>query len=134
MNMVNTTYNSTEDMINKLQSLKGKMKLKFRKNMTDYYIEMKNKNFQTQQDPFSKNAQGISKIYHEVLLLIKFLMTKPQIRNMKINYYDLYYNVIKTRDENKDIDNQYENDDNDYINFNDFILPNQNISRETILR
>ena len=30
---------------------------------------------------------------------------------------------IKTRDENKDIDNQYENDDNDYINFND-IVPN----------
>ena len=31
MNMVNTTYNSTEDMINKLQQLKGKTKLKFYK-------------------------------------------------------------------------------------------------------
>ena len=29
--MVNTTYNSTEDMINKLQQLKGKTKLKFYK-------------------------------------------------------------------------------------------------------
>ena len=29
MNMANTTYNSTEDMINKLQSVKGKTKLKF---------------------------------------------------------------------------------------------------------
>ena len=29
INMVNTNYNTTEDMINKLQSLKGKMKLKF---------------------------------------------------------------------------------------------------------
>ena len=29
INMVNTTYNSTEDMINKLQTLKGKTKLKF---------------------------------------------------------------------------------------------------------
>ena len=28
MNMVNTTSNSTEDMIDKLQSLKGKTKLK----------------------------------------------------------------------------------------------------------
>ena len=28
MNMVNTKYNSTEDMINKLQQLKGKTKLK----------------------------------------------------------------------------------------------------------
>ena len=136
INMVNTKYNSIEDMIDKLQSLKGKTKLKFYKNISDYYIEMKNKNFQTQQDqdPFSKNAQGISKIYHEVLLLMKFLQTKPQIKNMNINYYDLYYTVIKTRDENRDIDNQYENDDNDYININDFIIPNQNISRETILR
>ena len=74
---------------------------------------MKNKIFQTEQDPFSRNAQGISKIYHEVLLLLKFLQTKPQIKNTNINYFDLYYTVIKTRVENKDIDNQYENDDND---------------------
>ena len=66
INMVNTTYISTEDMINKLQLLKGKIKLKFYKNISDYYIEIKNRNFQTQEDPFAKNAQGISKIYHEV--------------------------------------------------------------------
>ena len=98
---------------------------------------MKNKNFQTNnQDPFAKNAQGISKIYHEVLLLMKILQTKPQIKNININYYDLYYSVIKVRDENRDIDNQYENDENDYIDFSD-IVPNHNISikpRETILR
>ena len=40
---------------------------------------------------------------------------------MNINYYDLYYTVIKVRGENKHIDNQYENDDNDYINFNDIV-------------
>ena len=88
------------------------------------------KNFQTQQDPFAKNAQGISKIYHEVLLLMKFLQTKPQVKNMNINYYDLYYTVIKTRDENKDIDNQYEGDDNDCINFNDIISPNHYVGIE----
>ena len=66
--MVNTTYNSTEDMINNLQSLKGKTKLKFYKNISDYYKEMKNKKFQTQEDTFARNAQGISKIYHELLL------------------------------------------------------------------
>ena len=43
---------------------------------------------------------------------------------MNINYYDLYKTVIKTRDGNKDIDNQYENDYNDYINYQDFISPN----------
>ena len=49
---------------------------------------------------------------------------------MNINYNDLYYTVIKSRDI------QYENDENDYINFNDFITPNHCIgikSRETIL-
>ena len=128
MNMVNTSYNSTEDMINKLQSLKGKTKLKFYKNISNYYIEMKNKNSQTNnQDPFAKNAQGINKIYHEVLLLMKFLQTKPQIKNMNIIYYDLYNTVIKVRDENRDIDIQNENDENDYIDITDFITPNHYI-------
>ena len=67
--MVNTTFISSKDMINRLQELKGKTKLKIYKNISNHYIEMKNKNFQSQQDPFAKNAQGISKIYHELLLL-----------------------------------------------------------------
>ena len=134
-NMVNTNYNSTEVMIKKLQSLKGKTKVKFYKNISNYYIEMKHKKFQTNnQDPFAKNAQGISKIYHEVFLIMKFQQTKPQIKNMNINYYDLYNTVIKVRDENMDIDNQYENDENDYIEMNDFITPNHNVSHESILR
>ena len=36
-------------MINKLQSLKSKSKLKFYKNISNYYNEMKNRNFQTQR-------------------------------------------------------------------------------------
>ena len=97
---------------------------------------MKNKNFQTQEDPSSKNAQGVSKIYDEVLLLMNFLQTKNQVNSRNIFYYDLYYTVIKVRDENKDTDNHYENDENDYINFID-IGPNQYIGmdpRETILK
>ena len=91
---------------------------------------MKHKNFLSQEDLFSKNAQGISKIYHEVLLSMKNLQTKPQVKNMNNNYYDLYYTVFKTRDEN-------DNKENDYINFNHSITPNQYIGikpRETILR
>ena len=137
INMVNTTYNSTEDMINKLQNLKGKTKLKFYKNISNYYDEMKYKNFQTQEeDPFAKNAQGISKIYPEVILLMIFSQNKPQGKNMNINYYDLYYTVIKTRDENEVVDDKYENKENDYINFND-IIPIHYVGikpRETILR
>ena len=134
--MVNTIYNRTQDMFDELQSLKGRTKLKIYKNISDYYIEKKNNIFQTQEDPFSRNAQGISKIYHEVFLLMKFLQTKPQVKNMNINYYDLNYTVIKNRDENRDIDNQNENDENDYIIFN-YIVPNHYTEikpRETILR
>ena len=130
INMVNTIYNTTEDMTNKLQTSKGKTKLKFHKNISIYYIEIKNRNFRTQEDPFSKNAQGVSKFYHEVLLLMKFLQTKPRDKNTNISYFDLYYTVIKTRDDNKDIDNQYKNDENDYV-------PNHFVGikpRETILR
>ena len=137
INMVNTNYNSTEEKINKLQQLKGKTKLKIYKNISNYYSEMKNKNFQSQEDPFAINAQSISKISHEVLLLMKFPQTKPQVKNMNINYYDLYYTVIKTRDENKDIDLQYENDENDYSSFDDFVTPNHyigNIKNSEILK
>ena len=129
--MVITNYNTTEEKINKLQQLKGKTKLKFYKNINDYYGEMKNKNFQSfDQVPFSKYTRGISKIYHELLLLMKFLQTKPQVKNMKNNYYDLYYTVIKTRNENNDIDNQYENDENDYIDINDYYTPNHYIGNK----
>ena len=80
MNMLNTNYNTTEDMIIKLQQLKGKTKLKKYENINNYYNEMKNKNFQTQGDPFSKNVRSISKTFHEVLLLMKTLQTKPQVK------------------------------------------------------
>ena len=36
MIMVNTTYNSTQDIINKLQQLKRKTNLKFYKNISNY--------------------------------------------------------------------------------------------------
>ena len=127
MNMSNSTYNSTQDMIDKVQSLKGKTKLKFYKNISNYYDNM---NIKMDEDPFAKNAQGISKIYHEVLLLMKFLQTKPQVKNMNINYYDLYYTVIKNRNEKEIGDNQYEND---YGNYEDFLIPNHK-PRETILK
>ena len=111
-----TIKNTTEDMIDKLQQLRGQTNLKLYKNISNYYTEMKNENFQTQQDPFAKNAQGISKIYHEVLLLMKFLQTKPQVKDMNISYYDLYFTVIKNRESDKN--------ENDYINFNKFVTTN----------
>ena len=69
MNMANTTYNSSEDMIDKLQQLKGKTKFKFHNSISKYYDIM---NIRFYEDPFAKNAKGISKVYHEVLKLMKF--------------------------------------------------------------
>ena len=44
---------------------------------------------------FAKNAQGISKICQDVLLILKFLQTKPEVKYMNIKNYDLYYTVIE---------------------------------------
>ena len=82
MNMVNTSYNTTQDMINKLQQLRSKTKLKFYKNISNYHDNM---NIKFDEDTFAKNARGISKIYHEVLKLMKFLQTKPKVKNMNID-------------------------------------------------
>ena len=57
MNMVNTTYNSSEDMCDKSQSLKSKTQIKFYKNISNYYIDMKQKNFQTQEDLLLKTLK-----------------------------------------------------------------------------
>ena len=79
-------------------------------------------NFQF-EDLFSKNSEGINKIYHEVSSLTKFIQTKPQVKNMN-SYYDLYYTIIKKRDDKEIVsENEYEND-KVYINFDDFIYPN----------
>ena len=78
-------------------------------------------NIRFDEDPFAKKTQGITKIYHEVLLLIKFLQTKPQVKNMTINYYDFYYTVIKNRGEKEIV---YDKNENVFINFNDVIIPN----------
>ena len=126
MNIVNTKYSSTEDMTNKLQEIKWK-KIKFFKKINNYYKEMKHKNFGTQQNPFAKNAQGISKIYHEVFLLMKFLQNKPQVKNMNIKYYDFFYNFIKIRKEKDIEEEQYENN---FISLNDVIIPNHYIGRK----
>ena len=40
---------------------------------------------------------------------------------MNNNFYDLYYTVIKNRDEKEMVDNKYEND---FISLKDAIIPN----------
>ena len=65
---------------------------------------------------------------------MKFLQTKPQVKNMNVNHYDIDITVIQKRDKKEIEDDNYEND---YFNFIDFITPNHNISikpREKILK
>ena len=46
---------------------------------------MNKRKFRLEEDAFARNAQSISKIYHEVLLWIKILQTKPQVKNLNVN-------------------------------------------------
>ena len=84
---------------------------------------MKYKNSKFEEDDFSKNAQGFSKICYEVLVFMKFLQTRPQHKHFNIIYYDLYYTVIKNRDEKEIVNNKNEKNENDYNILNDFITP-----------
>ena len=88
--MVKTTYNSSEEMIIKLQLVKGKTKLKFYKSINNYYDEMNFRRqsgvFHFEEDTFSNGVQGIGQIYHEALLIMNFLQTKPSVRNLILNY------------------------------------------------
>ena len=61
---------------------------------------------------------------------MKFLQTKPQVKKMNIDCYDLYYTVIKKRKENVD-------EKNNYIKFIDDITRKHYIGikpRETTLK
>ena len=49
--MANSTYNLTEDMIIKLQNVKGKTKLNFYKNISNFHGNM---NIRMDEDPFVK--------------------------------------------------------------------------------
>ena len=65
--MANTTYNSTQDIITKLQRLKGKTKFIIYNKISNYYDEMNKRhsgNFQFEEDPFSKGAQSIGSFCH----------------------------------------------------------------------
>ena len=62
MNMYNTTFNSTDYMINKIQYLKGKTKIKFYKNISNYYNEMKNKNFKLKKILFLETRKVLVKL------------------------------------------------------------------------
>ena len=109
-------------MNKKLQEIKSSTKTKFYQIISKYYDEMNTRRqsgiFQFEEDSSSRNVEGVGNVYHEVLLLMQFSQTKLQVKNMVINYYDLYYTVIKNRDDKQILnENEYEKK---YVNFNGF--------------
>ena len=80
--------------------------------------------FQFEEDTFPRNAEGISKIYHEVLLILKCLQTKPDVRGMNVKYFDLYQSVIKNGNEKKNLIDDYEHNENEKFEGNKSITPN----------
>ena len=76
-------------------------------------IRRQNGKFQFEEDSFSKNVQSIEKTYHEILLLLNFLQTKPQVKNMNIIFYGLCYTVIKNREDKEIVVDKYDEYEND---------------------
>ena len=65
-----------------------------------------------------------------MLLLMIFLQTKPQFKHTNVNYYLLYYTVIKNRDDKEIVKDQFEVIENDFSNFKDFKTPNHDFGRK----
>ena len=84
------------------------------------------------EDPFTKNDQGISKFYHEVLLSMKCLQSKLPLKNMVINYYDILYTVIKNRKDKANVEKQdiINVDESDFNIYNVFIVPDHYVGRK----
>ena len=57
-------------------------------------------NFQFEEDPVSKNAEGISKFYHEVLFL-NFLQRKPHVTKRNTIYMICIMSHLKLETKNK---------------------------------
>ena len=51
--------------------------------------------FQFEEAPFSEGAKGVSFIVQEVLLLVKCLQTKPQVKCNDMKYFAWHYTIIK---------------------------------------
>ena len=74
---MNVEYKTVEDMIIKLQSLKGEAKVEFLQKLGEFYDQRshigQSITFMFDGDPFSKYAQGIGFTRHGATFFKKFL-------------------------------------------------------------
>ena len=61
---------------------------------------------------------------------MKFLQTKPQVKNKNFIFYDLYYTVNKNRDEKEIGNGQNQNNEKYFIRYDKFITANDYIGRK----
>ena len=73
---------------------------------------------------FLKMLRVIIKFIMKCFLLLQFLRTIRQIKNMNNNFYDLYYILFKNRDDKKSVNNKYGDIGKDHKNYEIFITPN----------
>ena len=93
---------------------------KYRNYYDEMSIKKQSNTFQFEEDLFSRNTQSISKVYHEVFLLLKILQTEPQDKNMNNKFFDFYYTVIKIRNDKQLVNDEYEKNEIEYVNSTDF--------------
>ena len=88
--MVIAEYNSSETMIDNSQNLKVKTTLKNYPILSIFYNQKmyrrQSGTFQSEEDLFSKNEERITKLYLQVMLLLKVLLTEPQVKRNNFNF------------------------------------------------
>ena len=88
--MVIAGYNSSQNMIDNSQNLKVKTTPKNYPNLSIFYNEKmyrrQSGTFQSEKDLFSKNEERITKLYLQVMLLMKVLLTEPQVKRDSFNF------------------------------------------------
>ena len=139
--MVIAGYNSSQNMIDNSQNLKVKTTPKNYPNLSIFYNEKmyrrQSGTFQSEEDLFSKNEERITKLYLHVMLLLKVLLTEPQVKRNNFNF-EFQETFIKNGDDNQNVvEYEYENEETDLNKYDDFIVPNYYIGIkpcETILR
>ena len=93
-----------------LQSFKGEINLKIHQNNTNCNDEMKYRkqiiNFHFQEDHFGKNGAVKGKLFSEILLTMKFLHTKLQVKCMNIISYSLKNKANKSRNEIEEVEEE----------------------------
>ena len=88
--MVFAEYNSSQNMIDNSQNSKVKTILENYPNLKIFYNEKmyrrQSGTFQSEEDLFSKNEERITKLYLQVMLLLKVLLTEPQVKRNNFNF------------------------------------------------